>query len=34
MKIYICTNKFQKIAAMAAAFSFKKFGYDNIEILE
>lgn len=34
MKIYICTNKFQKIAAKISAFSFKKFGFENIEILE
>jgi len=34
MKIYICTNKFQKLAAKVAAYSFYRFGYKNIEILE
>ena len=34
MKIYICTNKFQKLAAKVAAYSFSKLGYHEIEILE
>ena len=34
MKIYICTNKFQKLAAKVAAHSFYQLGYDDIEILE
>ena len=34
MKIYICTNRFQKIAAKVSAYSFSRFGFKNIEILE
>ena len=34
MKIFICTNKFQKLAAKVAAYSFSKLGYREIEILE
>ncbi len=34
MKIYICTNKFQKVAAKVAAYSFSQLGYHDIEILE
>ena len=34
MKIYICTNKFQKLAAKVAAHSFYQLGYNDIEILE
>ena len=34
MKIYICTNKFQKLAAKVAAYSFSQIGYNDIEILE
>ena len=34
MKIYICTNKFQKLAAKVAAYSFTRLGYEDIEILE
>ena len=34
MKIYICTNKFQKLAAKVAAYSFSQLGYNDIEILE
>ncbi len=34
MKIYICTNKFQKVAAKVAAYSFSRLGYNDIEILE
>ena len=31
MKIYICTNKFQKVAAKVAAYSFSRLGYNDIE---
>ena len=34
MKIFICTNKFQKLAAKVSAFSFAQYGFDDIEILE
>ena len=34
MKIYICTNKFQKLAAKVATYSFSQLGYNDIEILE
>lgn len=34
MKIFICTNKFQKTAAKVSAYSFYKLGYNNIEIIE
>ena len=34
MKIYICTNKFQKLAAKVSAYSFAKYGFNDIEILE
>tara|TARA_B100001057_G_C22801852_1_gene931824 strand:- start:736 stop:1581 length:846 start_codon:yes stop_codon:yes gene_type:complete len=34
MKIFICTNKFQKIAAKVSAYSFIKLGFKDIEILE
>lgn len=34
MKIFICTNKFQKLAAKVSAYSFAKYGFNDIEILE
>ena len=34
MKIFICANKYQKLAAKVSAYSFKRFGFDDIEILE
>ncbi len=34
MKIFICTNKFQKLAAKVSAFSFTQYGFNDIEILE
>tara|TARA_B100000123_G_C25679136_1_gene405571 strand:+ start:209 stop:1060 length:852 start_codon:yes stop_codon:yes gene_type:complete len=34
MKIFICTNKFQKLAAKVSAFSFAQYGFNDIEILE
>ena len=33
MKIFICTNKFQKLAAISA-YSFAKYGFNDIEKLE
>tara|TARA_B100000686_G_scaffold124424_1_gene131766 strand:+ start:23063 stop:23905 length:843 start_codon:yes stop_codon:yes gene_type:complete len=34
MKIFICANKFQKLAAKVSAYSFAQFGFNDIEFLE